>query len=130
MEDRPIVQEARRLDALTSLDGTAPDHLLVAYAAFLLRVTGGGYTSLRAGAPLRGHGEICVPFYFGSAPSLSGADMRALLWAAEPKEPRNLRWYEGNVVMVVRGEGASLWTRETAVSDADAMFLDLLRMGY
>ena len=68
-------------------------------------------------------GAVIACFYFGDAPSLSDAEVRAL------RIPRGAL-YEGNMVMISQRDEARLWTREMGVGWADAVFADLLEQGY
>ena len=125
--ERLTLREARLLDERDTRDGPATGAHLAGYITFFVRCVGSIYKNTRAGTTIRARGKVCLVFYFGDAPSLSEADIRAR-WGKG--RPRNGRFYEGNVLTVVCWDEARQWTREIAVLDADVVFSDLLQMGF
>ncbi len=121
--ERPIMREARLLDEQDSRDGPATYGHMAGFCVYFVRVLGSVYTNLRAGNAIHGRGVVIACFYFGDAPSLSEAEVRAL------RKPPGA-FYEGNMVMISQRDEARRWTREMGVGWADAVFADLVRQGY
>mgnify|MGYP003491002904 FL=1 len=122
--ERPTMREARLLDEHDSREGPATDAHLAGFADYFVRVLGSVYTNLRAGNVLRERDKVTACFYFGKAPGLSAAEIRAL------NVPGGSVLYEGNMALIAQRDEARRWTREWGVSWADAVFADLVRQGY
>ena len=122
--ERPIMREARALDERDTREGPATGAHLGGFAVYFVRVLGSVYETLRTGRVIRERGKVTVCFYFGDAPGLSDAEVKAL------RIPPNTFRYEGNMLMIVRPDEARWWTRELGVLCADEVFADLVEQGY
>lgn len=120
--EQPLKREARLLDEQNADEGLAAR--VNGFAEYFVRGLGSVYDTLRAGNVLRARDRVIACFYFGDAPSLSGAEIKAL------RLPRNGVSYEENMLMIVRSDDARWWTREMGVESANAVFMDLVKQGY
>lgn len=122
--ERQTMRGARLLDERDAHEGPATDAHLAGFADYFARVLGGVYETLRAGSVLCEQGKVTACFYFGDAPSLSDAAVRAMRLRAPAIR------YEGNMLLIVQRDEARRWTREMGVMAADEVFADLVRQGY
>ncbi|MBI5212568.1 MAG: N-6 DNA methylase [Nitrospirae bacterium] len=113
---------------------------LQAYSNMFLRMLGSIYDNLKVADPIFLDGFICQPFYFGKQPNLSWIgkgtvdDLRKLIYNEERhkylRTIRLLRFYSGNVILIVKPDRLRYWIRSTAIRDADETLIDLYRQGY
>jgi hypothetical protein len=116
------------------------DEELAQFGDFFCQVLGSVYTSLRAASPVRLEGGICFPFYFGDAPSepieagQAGALKVSSLLAANVSPSlrcqRILRFFHGNMLLLLKPAQLRYWLRSIAVRDADEIFVELQEQGY
>lgn len=118
-------------DAVTS-DG------LRAYAGEFCAMLGSIYENLRAGSSMIFNGLACQSFYFGNQPDLDWPDdwtvpLQKLIYirhGAALRTVRVLRFYESNVILVVKPDRLRYWIRSTAIRDADETLADLRKQGF
>jgi hypothetical protein len=113
---------------------------LAQFGDLFLQVLGSVYTSLKAADPVRLDGGICYPFYFGDAPSESleagpaAAVKLSSLLAAKVSPSlrcqRILRFFHGNMLLLLKPAQLRYWLRSIAVRDADEMFVELQEQGH
>lgn len=109
------------------------------YSNLFVRMLGSVYSNLHAGDPVFLDGLTCQPFYFGEQPELSWlleatGDLRSLIYDDKSQEYlrtiRVLRFYEKNVLLLIKPDRLRYWIRSTAIRDADETLLDLRSQGY
>jgi hypothetical protein len=112
---------------------------LQVYADTFCRMLGSVYKNLRSHEPLHLDTLICQPFYFGSKPQVpwltKGADERLheLVYQLKHETLRTvrvIRFYDGNVLALVKPDRLRYWIRSTAIRDADETLTDLYLQGY
>ena len=113
---------------------------LLEYSGIFVRMLGSIYNNLKAVAPVFLDGLICQPFYFGTRPNLSWVEeqkkdeLKNLIYDDETHEylrtTRVLRFYSGNVLLIVKPDRLRYWIGSTAIRDADETLVDLHRQGY
>ena len=103
------------------------------------RMLGSIYGNLRASEPVFLDGLTCQPFYFGDHPDFSwlGQEvtdgLRNLVYYQNHEHLRTvrvLRYYEKNVILIVKPDRLRYWIRSTAIRDADETLMDLREQGY
>lgn len=113
---------------------------LAQFGDFFCQVLGSVYTSLRAAPPVRLEGGICYPFYFGDAPSesieasragaLKVANLLDVNVSPSLRSQRILRFFHGNMLLLLKPPQLRYWLRSIAVRDADEIFVELQQQGY
>ncbi len=112
---------------------------LDAYSSLFCKMLGTIYKNLHSCPHIRLEGLICQPFYFGDEPSLAwlkAADTAALqnlIYHQEHESLRTirvLRYYDENVLLIVKPDRLRYWIRSTAIRDADDTLIDLRELGY
>lgn len=116
------------------------DEELAQFGDFFCQVLGSVYTSLRAAPPVRMEGGICYPFYFGDAPSepidagqagaLKVANLLDVNVSPSLRSQRILRFFHGNMLLLLKPAQLRYWLRSIAVRDADEIFVELQQQGY
>jgi len=109
------------------------------YAEMFCRMLGTVYKNLKSSEPIYTNGLICQPFYFGRCPkinwNLNGQKERLdrLIYKQEHgslRTVRIVRFYEDNIMLIVKPDRLRYWIRSTAIRDADETLLDLRGQGY
>ena len=119
---------------------TADGDDLKKYSEIFVRMLGTVYDTLKAASPVFLDGLTCQPFYFGARPNLSWVgeqkkdEFEKLIYDDETHEylrtTRVLRFYSGNVLLIVKPDRLRYWIGSTAIRDADETLVDLHRQGY
>lgn len=118
---------------------TAGEEDLQLYASLYCRLLGSLYEGLRPGEPVFLGGLICQPFYFGDEPLVEwldkGCEDRLATLVIDESFPslrtyRVVRFYEENVILIVKPDRLRYWIRSTAIRDADDTFTELTQQGY
>lgn len=110
------------------------------YSNLFVKMLGSIYNNLKADEPifLKDSGIICQPFYFGDQPAISwlddtGEKLRKLIYYQNHKHLRTVRvfrFYDRNVMLIVKPDRLRYWIRSTAIRDADETLVDLRKQGY
>lgn len=130
------IRRGQRSELLTK---RATKDVLQQYSDLYVRLLGTVCPQLTAYTPIFLDGLIAQPFYIGDRPSVSWlgsscekglhqlvyARSRAALLAV-----RVVRYYEGNVILIVKPERLRYWIPSTAVRDADETLVDLHQQGW
>jgi hypothetical protein len=112
---------------------------LTAYSSLYVRMLGSLYRNLNAHEPIFLNGLIAQPFYFGPRPDVSwlGSGCEESLHQLIYDESRDslrtirvVRYYEGNVILIVKPDRLRYWIRSTAIRDADDTLIDLREQGW
>jgi hypothetical protein len=116
------------------------DEELALFGDYFCQVLGSVYTNLRAAPPVRMEGGICYPFYFGDAPSepidagqagaLKVANLLKVNVSPGLRGQRILRFFHGNMLLLLKPAQLRYWLRSIAVRDADDIFVELQQQGY
>ena len=96
------------------------------------------HSDLKAGDSYSLDGLACQMFYFGARPELDWSQdwtvpLRKLVYApasAAIRTVRILRFYEANVILLVKPDRLRYWIRSVAIRDADETLRDLRRQGF
>jgi hypothetical protein len=109
------------------------------YSFLYVRMLGSLYRNLKAADAVRLNGLIAKPFYFGDRPDVSwlGKDCEDALHRLIYDESREslrtvrvVRYYDGNVILIVKPDRLRYWIRSTAIRDADDTLIDLRDQGW
>jgi hypothetical protein len=110
------------------------------YSDLFVKMLGSVYDNLKASKPifLTDSGIICQPFYFGDKPTISwlddaGEKLRELIYYQNHEHLRTVRlfrFYDKNVMLIVKPNRLRYWIRSTAIRDADETLVDLREQGY
>lgn len=109
------------------------------YSSLYVRMLGSLYRNLKAHEPVFLNGLIAQPFYFGTRPDVSwlGSDYEKSLHRLIYDNSREslqivrvVRYYEGNVILIVKPDRLRYWIRSTAIRDADDTLIDLRKQGW
>jgi hypothetical protein len=111
---------------------------LKAYAATFVEMLGTVYRNLRPLEAFLLDGIACQSFCFGKKAELnwSGnrtAELRKLIYVQHGETLRTvrvLRFYDRNVILIVKPDRLRYWIRSTAIRDADETLVDLTKQGY
>jgi hypothetical protein len=110
-----------------------------AYGSFYVRMLGSLYRNLQAADAVRLNGLIAQPFYFGDRPDVSwlGKDcenaLHRLIYDQSLQSLRTVRvvrYYDRNVILIVKPDRLRYWIRSTAIRDADDTLIDLRDQGW
>ena len=97
------------------------------------------YDNLKASTPIFWNNLICQPFYFGDSPELTWLDSDAeanlekLIYYENHERLRTVRvfrFYDKNVLLIVKPDRLRYWIRSTAIWDADETLTHLYHQGY
>ena len=97
------------------------------------------YDNLKADKPVFLGSLICQPFYFGDRPELSwlGKNTESELYKliyyenhSHLRTVRLLRFYDKNVLLIIKPDRLRYWIRSTAIRDADETLKDLYQQGF
>jgi hypothetical protein len=109
------------------------------YADLYVRLLGSLYPNLTAYPAVLLDGLIAQPFYFGNVPDVSWLgnsseeSLRELIYDTSRDSlltVRVVRYYEGNVILIVKPDRLRYWIPSTAIRDADDTLVDLRRQGW
>jgi len=109
------------------------------YSDIFIKMLGSIYDNLKAGEPKFLNGLICQPFYFGDSPELSWLnnnaeeELKKIIYSkihAHLRTVRLLRFYDKNVLLIIKPDRLRYWIRSTAIRDADETLADLYNQGY
>jgi hypothetical protein len=114
------------------------DKELKEYAGVFVKMLGSIYNNLRAAKSGILNGIAFQAFCFGKAPQLDWPadwtqNLHELIYVehgAALRTVRVLRFYDSNVVIVVKPDRLRYWIRSTAIRDADETLVDLRKQGY
>jgi hypothetical protein len=121
------------------LKRTASEGDVREYASLYVRMLGSLYRNLQAADAVRLNGLIAQPFYFGDKPEVSwlGKDcedaLHRLIYDQSRESLRTVRvvrYYDGNVILIVKPDRLRYWIRSTAIRDADDTLIDLRDQGW
>jgi hypothetical protein len=110
-----------------------------AYAEMFCRMLGSVYRNLKSSDSINANGLILQPFYFGEQPriewNLNGRrkQLDQLIYKQQQgslRTVRVVRFYDENVLLIVKPDRLRYWIRSTAIRDADETLFDLRRRGY
>ncbi|MFH1302980.1 MAG: SAM-dependent methyltransferase, partial [Planctomycetota bacterium] len=97
------------------------------------------YKNLEIADPIFFEGVICQPFFFGEKAEIQwldaecGDQLRELIqgeYGTEMRTNRVVRFYDRNVIFVIKPDRLRYWIRSTAIRDADDTLVDLHEQGY
>lgn len=116
----------------------ANDADLKRYADCYCEMLGSVYHNLKTGRSVSLNGLICQSFYFGDEPQLDWPEkweepLQKLIyvqWGDTIRTTRMVRYYEKNVVLLVKPDRLRYWIPSTAIRDADETLVDLTNQGY
>ncbi len=109
------------------------------YATLFVRMLGSVYRNLKAVEAVRFNGLIAQPFYFGKKPEVDwlqkGNDdaLQRLVYDNSRdalRVIRVVRYYENNVILIVKPDRLRYWIQSTAIRDADDTLTDLRQQGW
>ncbi|NQU06259.1 MAG: N-6 DNA methylase [Calditrichaeota bacterium] len=110
------------------------------YAELFVKMLGTIYDNLQASDAIFLKGLICQPFYFGERPNLSWVEqqdtkkLKKLIYKEENhgflRNIRILRYYDKNVLLLIKPDRLRYWIRSTAIRDADEALIDLNKQGF
>lgn len=109
------------------------------YSKLLCKMLRSVYGNLNSGSPMFFGGLICQPFYFGEKPgkglvtSDQVAALKALIYHRHHdslRTVRMLRFYDDNVMLIVKPDRLRFWIPSTAIRDADETVVSLRNQGY
>lgn len=121
------------------LKHSANQKQVVLYANMFTQMLSSVYENLKTASPIFLNGLICQPFYFGNKPELSWLNEGAVDYLenliyhqnhAHLRTVRVFRYYEKNVLLIVKPDRLRYWIRSTAIRDADETLIDLQEQGY
>jgi hypothetical protein len=120
------------------LKNPANDSHLQEYAALYCDMLGSIYQNLECGQSFRLNGLICQSFHFGNEPHLNWSEdwathLEKLVygeWGQTIRTVRMVRFYESNVIMIVKPDRLRYWIPSTAIRDADDTLAYLIRQGF
>jgi hypothetical protein len=109
------------------------------YSSLYVRMLGSLYHNLQAADAVRLNGLIAQPFSFGDKPDVSwlGTDcedtLHRLIYDQSRESLRTVRvvrYYDGNVILIVKPDRLRYWIQSTAIRDADDTLIDLRDQGW
>lgn len=121
------------------LQKSANKNVLCQYSEMFIKMLGSIYGDLKASNPIFLNSLICQPFYFGDSPELEWIDKDAepeltkLVYYekhARLRTVRVCRFYDKNVILIVKPDRLRYWIRSMAIRDADETLADLYNQGY
>lgn len=109
------------------------------YESLYVRMLGSVYHNLKAAESVRFNGLIAQPFYFGKKPEVNwlqegNSDALQRLIYDNSRDAlrviRVVRYYENNVILIVKPDRLRYWIPSTAIRDADDTLIDLRQQGW
>jgi len=129
----------RRGQNSTLLRESATEASLRSYSSIYVRMLGSLYPNLRAHQPIILNGLVAQPFSFGEPANVLWLDkdseggLHRLIYSKISESLRTIRvvrYYEGNVILIVKPDRLRYWIRSTAIRDADDTLVDLRDQGW
>ncbi len=125
-QDSKLLQDAVKTEGLRD------------YAETFIGMLCGVHRNLHAGRAMLFGGLACQAFHFGEQPDLDWPDdwtvpLHKLVYVrhgAALRTVRVLRFYESNVILIVKPDRLRYWIRSTAIRDADETLEDLRKQGF
>jgi len=121
------------------LEKSADKEALGQYSQMFVKMLGSVYSNLKASNPIFLNNLICQPFYFGDSPEIEWINKNAepeltkLIYYekhAHLRTVRVVRFYDKNVMLIVKPDRLRYWIRSTAIRDADETLKKLNQEGY
>jgi len=121
------------------LKKSADKKVLCQYSEMFVKMLGSIYHNLKASAPIFLNNLICQPFYFGEHPELAWlnddaeAELKELVYYKKHEQLRTVRvcrFYDKNVLLIVKPNRLRYWIRSTAIWDTDETLRALYDQGY
>jgi len=112
---------------------------LLKYSNLFIKMLGTIYDNLKPSNPTFFNGLICQPFSFGAHVELEWLreniqeELEKLIYCTEHERLRTIRvvrFYDKNVILIVKPSRLRYWIPSTAIKDADDTLTDLYRQGY
>jgi methylase of polypeptide subunit release factors len=109
------------------------------YSKMFCQMLGSVYDNLKSSTPIIWDNLICQPFYFGDYPELTWLDSDAeanlekLIYYKNHERLRTVkvvRFYDKNVLLIVKPDRLRFWISSTAIRDADDTLTHLYQQGY
>jgi hypothetical protein len=109
------------------------------YALLFCRLLGTLYENLQPGKAAFLDGLICQSFFFGDEPAIdwlspdSEAHLKSLVYEQTLdtlRTVRVVRYYQDNVILIIKPDRLRYWIRSTAIRDADDTLIELRQQGY
>ena len=110
------------------------------YSSLFAKMLGSIYDNLKESDPVFLKGFICQPFYFGEEPDLSEIgelnpdNLQNLVYddnfQGKLRTVRILRYYNKNIVLMIKPDRLRYWIKSTAIRDADEILHDLYNQGF
>jgi hypothetical protein len=128
----------RRGQASALLKKPASDIDLQLYSRCFCHMLGSVYRNLKPGRSFRLGGLVCKAFHFGDKAELNWPDdwtesLQKLVYVQHGdtlRTVRVVRFYESNVMLIIKPDRLRYWIRSTAIRDADETLFDLRKQGY
>jgi hypothetical protein len=121
------------------LQKSADKKVLCQYSEMFIKMLGSIYDNLKASNPIFLNNLICQPFYFGDSPEIEWLNKNAepeltksIYYEkhAHLRTVRVIRFYDKNVMLIVKPDRLRYWIRSTAIRDADETLTKLYQDGY
>ena len=121
------------------LQSAASKNDILKYSDLFIKMLGSIYDNLKAREPIFLNGLICQPFYFGDHPKLEWLDgnveeeLEKLIYCTDHERLQTIRvvrFYNENVLLIVKPNRLRYWIRSTAIWDADETLTNLYHQGY
>ena len=111
---------------------------LKSYSDVFVEMLGSVYKNLRVIKSLLLDGIACQAFCFGKSSELDWSDdwtapLQKLIYVQHGETLRTVRvvrFYEHNVILIVKPDRLRYWIRSTAIRDADETLVDLQKQGF
>ncbi len=112
---------------------------LAEYSKLFVRMLGSLYRNLQSHDPVFLNGLIAQPFFFGKRPDFSWLgknceeSLHQLIYDKSREALRTIRvvrYYDENVILIVKPDRLRYWIRSTAIRDADDTLVDLRQQGW
>lgn len=116
----------------------ANDIDLQLYSRCFCQMLGSVYRNLRSGRSFRLSGLLCKAFHFGDRAELDWPDdwtesLQKLVYVRHGdvlRTVRVVRFYESNVMLIIKPDRLRYWIRSAAIRDADETLFDLRKQGF
>ncbi len=121
------------------LKNAADANALLDYASLYCRLLSSLYDNLRPGKAVFLNGLICQSFFFGDRPAIDWLgphceDQLTTLVFEQTLDTlrtvRVVRYYQDNMILIVKPDRLRYWIRSTAIRDADDTLTELRQQGY
>jgi hypothetical protein len=121
------------------LQNAAKEKDVFEYSNLFVKMLGSVYSNLKASTPIFFTNLICQPFYFGDSPEIewinndAEPELTKLIYHekhAHLRTVRVIRFYDKNVLLIIKPNRLRYWIRSTAIRDADETLIDLCHQGY